>query len=241
MLYKIYKRFKDRIKNDPRGNNEKFIEYLRNKGVHIGKNCTFYDPHAVDIDTTTPHMLYIGDYVRITSGVQILTHDYSLSVVCSVVGDVVGSIRKTVIGNNVFIGRNAIILRGVTVGDNVIIGAGSVVSHDCDSNSVYAGVPAKRICSLEEVYEKWKKSEKDDALNLARTYYRYTGKNPNAEVLREFQMLFTDCKKYPTPPDSLKDLMEDSGCYEKCYNYYKNHAPEFEGIEAFLKWCGIPK
>jgi len=53
--------------------------------------------------------------------------------------------------------------------------------------------------------------------------YHYTGKNPDAEVLREFQMLFTDRKKYPTPPDSLKHLMEDSGCYEKCYNYYKNH------------------
>ncbi len=241
MIYKILKNIKAKIKNDPCESNEKFIEHLRGKGVHVGKHCTFYSPSTVDIDATTPHMLYIGNYVRVTSGVQILTHDYSLSVVCSVVGDVVGSIRKTIIGNNVFIGRNAIILRGVTIGDNVIIGAGSVVAHNCESNSVYAGVPARKICSLEEMYKKWKKVEKEDAKNLAITYYQCTGKVPDAEVLREFQMLFTDRKKYQTPPNSLKRLMEDSGHYEKCYDYYTNHEPEFESIEEFLKWCGIPK
>lgn len=43
------------------------------------------------------------------------------------------------------IGRNAIILKGVTIGNNVIIGAGAVVTKDCDSNSVYAGVPALKF------------------------------------------------------------------------------------------------
>ena len=36
------------------------------------------------------------------------------------------------------------------IGDNVIIGAGSVVTKDVPSNSVYAGNPAKYICSFEE-------------------------------------------------------------------------------------------
>ena len=115
-----------------------YINYLRKCGVKVGENCTFYDCNNVSIDTQNPHMIEIGDFVRITSGVQILTHDYSFSVLCSVEGGIVGSVEKTVIGNNVFIGRNAIILKGVYVGNNVIIGAGSIVSKNCEDNSVYA-------------------------------------------------------------------------------------------------------
>jgi acetyltransferase-like isoleucine patch superfamily enzyme len=48
-----------------------------------------------------------------------------------------------VIGNDVTIGANAIILPGVTVGDGAIIGAGAVVAHDVPPFAVVAGVPAK--------------------------------------------------------------------------------------------------
>lgn len=44
------------------------------------------------------------------------------------------------IGNNVFIGMNTIIERNVKIGDNVVVGAGSLVTKDCESDSVYAGV-----------------------------------------------------------------------------------------------------
>ena len=40
------------------------------------------------------------------------------------------------------------------IGDNVIIGAGSVVTHDIPSGSVYAGNPAKFVCSFSEFQEK---------------------------------------------------------------------------------------
>lgn len=56
--------------------------------------------------------------------------------------------RKVVIGNNVFIGMNTIILKGVTVGDNSVIGAGSVVARDVPANQVWAGNPAKFIRNL---------------------------------------------------------------------------------------------
>lgn len=48
-----------------------------------------------------------------------------------------------VIGNDVWVGANSIILPGVTVGDGAIIGAGAVVSHDVPPYAVVAGVPAK--------------------------------------------------------------------------------------------------
>lgn len=47
------------------------------------------------------------------------------------------------IGNDVWIGANAIILDGVKIGDGAIIAAGAVVSKDIPSYAVVAGVPAK--------------------------------------------------------------------------------------------------
>ena len=49
------------------------------------------------------------------------------------------------IGSGCFIGANAVIKQGVKVGDNVIIGAGAVVLKDINSNTVFAGNPAKQI------------------------------------------------------------------------------------------------
>lgn len=49
------------------------------------------------------------------------------------------------IGNNVFIYANAVVLPGVKIGDNVVIGAGSVVTQDIPSNSIAVGNPCKVI------------------------------------------------------------------------------------------------
>lgn len=61
-----------------------------------------------------------------------------------------GPIRRLpiVIGDNVWIGRNALVLPGVTIGDNSVIGAGSVVTHDIPADSVAVGSPAKVIRTL---------------------------------------------------------------------------------------------
>ncbi len=51
----------------------------------------------------------------------------------------------TVIGNDVWIGQNALILPGVHIGDGAIIGANSVVSRDVPPYTVVAGNPARLI------------------------------------------------------------------------------------------------
>jgi virginiamycin A acetyltransferase len=52
---------------------------------------------------------------------------------------------NTVIGNDVWIGQNAVILPGINIGDGVIIGANSVVGSDIDPYTIVAGNPAKLI------------------------------------------------------------------------------------------------
>ncbi|MDC0460007.1 hypothetical protein OAM07_04555 [Crocinitomicaceae bacterium] len=49
------------------------------------------------------------------------------------------------IGENCFIGTNAVLQHGITIGKNVIIGALSFVRMDCEENSTYVGIPAKKI------------------------------------------------------------------------------------------------
>lgn len=53
--------------------------------------------------------------------------------------------EKVVIGNDVWIGANTVILPGVTVEDHVIIAAGSVVTKDVPCYAVVGGIPAKVI------------------------------------------------------------------------------------------------
>ncbi len=53
------------------------------------------------------------------------------------------------IGDDVWIGGNAIILPGVTIGNNVIVAAGAVVTKDVPDNCVVGGIPAKKIKDLE--------------------------------------------------------------------------------------------
>lgn len=59
--------------------------------------------------------------------------------------------RETVIGKNVFIGCNALVLKGVHIGDNAVIGAGSVVTRDVPANCVAAGNPAVVVKHIEGV------------------------------------------------------------------------------------------
>jgi len=59
------------------------------------------------------------------------------------------------IGNRVWCGVDVTILSGVTVGDDVVIGAVSVVTNDIPSDSIAAGVPAKKIKPLQRGKDKY--------------------------------------------------------------------------------------
>lgn len=105
--------------------------------------------HNTRIDSLVPQWIEIGDNFISAPGSVILAHDASLLYHTGCY-----RIEKTFIGNNVFLGANAIVLPGVIVGDNTIIGAGSVVTKNVPENSVVAGNPAKVLCSIDEYITK---------------------------------------------------------------------------------------
>jgi len=59
------------------------------------------------------------------------------------------------IGDNCWFGANVSVMPGVTIGEGCVIAAGAVVTKDMPANSLIAGVPAKVICTVEELAEKY--------------------------------------------------------------------------------------
>jgi acetyltransferase-like isoleucine patch superfamily enzyme len=64
---------------------------------------------------------------------------------------------RVVIGKNVWIGANSVILPGVKIGDNSVIGAGSTIIEDVPAYSVAAGNPAKIIKQYDFESKQWKR------------------------------------------------------------------------------------
>lgn len=167
-----------------------FNKILEDRGISIGKGTIFYDPNSIIIDRERPWMLKIGEYCKITRGTVILTHDYSRSVLRRVYGDVIGEARKTIIGDNVFIGINSIILMGAHIGNNVIIGAGSVVSGHIPDNCVIAGNPARIIRSLDEHYNIRKEKSEEEAIIYFNEFKKKYNRNPSVAEMGPFFSLF---------------------------------------------------
>lgn len=212
---------------------ESYISYLRKKGVRIGDDCTIYVPKKTLIDIQKPYLLEIGNHVRITNGVTILTHGYEWSVLKGYYGTVMGTTGKVKIGNNVFIGMNSTILKGVTVGDNVIIGASSLVNKDIPSNSVAAGNPIRVIMSLDEYYEKRKTAQIDEAKQLVKEYRNVYGNDPSEDELKEYFWLFSNKEVELIP--SWKFSMNLVDNYNQSIVTFQNHNKSFESFDDFLK------
>ena len=215
---------------------QQLLSDLRKSGAVIGEDVVIYDPQNTLIDQTAPWLLTIGDHVRITSGVKILTHDYAWSVLKRRDGSILGAQGPVVIGSNVFIGVNAVITRGVSVGDNVVIGAGSVVTKDCPSGGVYAGNPARRIMSIDAFCEKRRACQFEEAKTLARQYQARFGVMPPKEIFAEYFLLFADVEEAKKNPAFCKkmELLEN---YDQTERYMVQNQRMFAGYEAFLQAC----
>lgn len=139
-----------------RANNVKYLRFL---GAKIGNNCSIYTKPS--FFGTEPYLIEIGDNVTIAPECQFVTHDASSRLFrnnypdeMSKFGD---NFAPIIIEDNCFIGIRSIILPGVTIKRNSIVGAGSVVNKSFSEGSVIVGVPARKISTLENYIEKYKK------------------------------------------------------------------------------------
>lgn len=60
-----------------RASSSSYVDKLRSLGASIGDDVTIYFPENTTIDTTAPHLISIGNHVKVTGPITILTHDYS--------------------------------------------------------------------------------------------------------------------------------------------------------------------
>lgn len=213
-----------------------YIEHLKSLGMKIGSDCVIYAPTKTLIDEQYPWMITIGDHVRITEGVKILTHDYSWSVLKNCRGGILGASGIVEIGNNVFIGMNTIIERNVKIGDNVVVGAGSLVTKDCESDSVYAGVPARKLMSINEFFDKRYAKQKAEAKELAQRYYERFKRRPDPEVFHEYFMLF-ETKSSVLMNNVFSNKLKLGNTEKQSIAYMEEHAPEFSHYEEFMRYC----
>ena len=105
-----------------------------------------FDPteHNARIDTMFRDRITIGRNLIAAPGSVILAHDAAL---VNKTGQ--HRVENTTIGDNVYIGVNAVILPGARIGNNAIIGAGSVVNGRVPDNMVASGNPARVLYPVE--------------------------------------------------------------------------------------------
>lgn len=179
LIKKIYNRFFSK------GNDyDKEIEELVSKGMTIGNNCHFYS--ADSFDHIYPHLISFGNNVTVSTNVTILAHDASTNVVnCGT------KLGRVAVGSNVFIGTGTTILCNTKIGNNVVIGAASLVNRDLPDDGVYAGVPAKRICSIQDYQTKTNLlRESSPDLSEIKPWYEWLDATP--EDRQKMKELLTD-------------------------------------------------
>ena len=112
--------------------------------LEIGEDCGFTGTTLVAADCIT-----IGDRVLVGGNASIVDFDFHPLTTDERAENVnAGAAAPIVIGDDVFVGMEALIRTGVTVGDGAVVGAGSVVTQDVPPRTVVAGNPASVVREL---------------------------------------------------------------------------------------------
>ncbi len=122
----------------------------------MGEHC-LYQPTSLPSE---PNLVSIGNNVNIAKGASFVTHDVIHSILHYQNNPEYPFTKnqyymgKIIIGDNVMIGQNAIIMYNVKIGNNVIVAAGSVVTKDIPDDAIVGGNPARVIGSMKELAKK---------------------------------------------------------------------------------------
>jgi acetyltransferase-like isoleucine patch superfamily enzyme len=101
--------------------------------TRIGIHCTVIGPVS------------IGNNVNLAQGITVTALNHNFGDTTRKIDEQGISTKPVEIGDDVWIGANAVILPGVTIGRHAVVAAGAVVTNDVPNNCVVGGVPAKLI------------------------------------------------------------------------------------------------
>lgn len=113
-------------------------------------DVTIGDHTRVGIHCTVIGPVCIGNHVNLAQGIIVTALNHNFADSNRKIDEQGISTKPVVIGDDVWIGANAVILPGVTIGRHVVVAAGAVVTKDVPDYSLVAGVPAKEIKKLRE-------------------------------------------------------------------------------------------
>lgn len=122
---------------------DEFVRFDRPHGiklgnhVFIGRGCFIHGGGNVTI----------GHDVLIGPGVRIWSADHRFSDPTRRIREQGHEFGEVVIGDDVWIGVDAIVLKNVSIGNGAVIAAGTVVTKDVPSMAIVGGVPARIIGS----------------------------------------------------------------------------------------------
>lgn len=116
------------------------------EGLEIGHHCHL----STMVSLQGAGRITIGDFVALSARTAVYSSndDYSGSAMTNptVDSDLTGVAHApVVIGRHVIVGSGSVILPGALLGDGVAVGALSLVKGELEPDTIYAGVPARRI------------------------------------------------------------------------------------------------
>jgi len=100
------------------------------------------DHTRIGLHNTVIGPVTIGDHVNLAQGITITALNHNFTEQLKRIDEQGITTNPVVLGDDIWIGANAVILPGVTIGSHTVIAAGAVVTKDVPPNSLALGVPA---------------------------------------------------------------------------------------------------
>jgi maltose O-acetyltransferase len=168
----IIKKIIARLKGFYSTNSYTTEELIKSHGGLVGDSV--FIGREVIIDYDFCFLLEIGNGAVLSDRTIIELHDSSLP---NVLGEGKAKIGKVKIGSRAYIGVNTVILPGVHIGSGAIVGACSLVNQDIPTGQVWGGVPARYICTVDDLKQKRMNS---NSASLA--YFDYIGEPEKKKI-----------------------------------------------------------
>ena len=103
------------------------------------------DHTRIGLHNTIIGPVTIGNHVNLAQGITITALNHNFEDKEQRIDSQGVSTNPVILGDDIWIGANAVVLPGVSIGNHAVVAAGAVVTKDVPPHSLVAGVPAKII------------------------------------------------------------------------------------------------